>query len=273
MPEALGIPRWAVMWLLAFGIFCGCKLLTWARCGVSGAGPLRHAGYLLAWPGLDASAFLSRSTGQKVQPPTSGEWALAACRTLLGLLILYGGVKLVPADRRYACGWVGMLGLILVLHFGLFHLMSCGWRRAGVAARPLMDRPLAATSLSAFWGRRWNTAFRDLTHRYLFRPLLKRFRPATALLVGFGFSGLVHDLVISLPAGGGYGGPTVYFLLQGLGLLTERSGAGRRLGLGSGAGGWGFAMAVVALPVPLLFHRPFVVGIILPFLAAIGAKD
>ena len=258
------------MWLLAFGIFCGCKGLTWALCRVSGVPAWRQLGYLTAWPGLDAGAFLSPAS-EPVLKPGAGEWTLAALRALLGLAVVYLGVRLVPLDRPYVKGWVGMVGLILVLHFGVFHLMSCGWRRAGVAARPLMDRPLASTSLSAFWGRRWNTAFRDLTHRYLFRPLLRRFRPATALLVGFGFSGIVHDVVISLPAGGGYGGPTVYFLLQGLGLLAERSKPGRRLGLGAGPRGWGFTIAVTALPVPLLFHYPFVTRIIVPFLAAIGA--
>src|SRR5205085_6806357 len=130
--------------------------------------------------------------------------------------------------------WVGMVGLVMALHFGTFHLLSCAWRSAGVEARPLMNNPLASQGVSEFWGRRWNTAFRDLTHTFLFRPLTAWLGPAGALLAGFGFSGLVHDLVISVPARGGYGGPTLFFVVQGVALLAERSAAGRRLGLGRG---------------------------------------
>lgn len=77
-----------------------------------------------------------------------------------------------------------MAGLIFVLHFGSFHLLSCAWRAAGVDARPLMHWPVAATSLADFWGRRWNTAFRDLTHRFLFRPLTRRLGPRAGLAAG-----------------------------------------------------------------------------------------
>ena len=39
---------------------------------------------------------------------------------------------------------------------------------------PLMKRPASSVSVGAFWGRRWNTAFRDLAYRFLFRPLTAR---------------------------------------------------------------------------------------------------
>ncbi|MGL4464140.1 MAG: wax synthase family protein [Planctomycetia bacterium] len=262
-------PRWAVMWSLAFVIFCGCKWLTWRRTPVRGATLRRHLGYFAAWPGLDARCFLKPD--RSAAPPTRAEWSAAAGKSALGLGILFGLARLVPADRPYLVGWVGMVGIILVLHFGAFHLLSCAWRAAGVEAKPLMNRPLAATSLSDFWGRRWNTAFRDLTHRFLFRPLTPRLGPGGAVFAGFAFSGLVHDLVISWPAGGGYGGPTAFFLLQGVGILAERSRAGKAMGLGDGGRGRLFTIIVLLGPVGLLFHRPFVVEVVVPFLRAVGA--
>ena len=48
-----------------------------------------------------------------------------------------------------------------------------------------------------------------------------RFGARTALGVGFLFSGIVHELVISLPAQGGWGGPTVFFLLQAAAMFVE----------------------------------------------------
>src|SRR5206468_39151 len=122
-------------------------------------------------------------------------------------------------------------GLVFMLHFGIFHLLSWFWRSRGYNAKPLMNWPILATSVADFWGRRWNTAFRDITHRYLFRPLQKSWGPRAAVLGGFGVSGLIHELVISVPAGGGYGLPTLYFLLQGCALLAERSRLGKAIGL------------------------------------------
>ena len=87
----------------------------------------------------------------------------------------------------------------------------------------------------------------------------------------FFVSGLVHELVITLPARGGYGLPTAYFLLQGLGLVLERSTLGRRLGLGSGLRGRLFAIVVAAAPAFWLFPPVFVRNVILPMLEAIGA--
>lgn len=134
-----------------------------------------------------------------------------------------------------------------------------------------MNRPLASKSLSEFWGRRWNTAFRDLAHRFIFRPLASRLGPRLGLAAGFLASGLVHDLVISVPAGGGYGGPTMFFVIQGAAVSLERSRLGRRIGLGRGAIGRSFVFAAVIVPLGLLFHRPFVLGIFIPFMRAIGA--
>ena len=216
---------------------------------------------------MDANAFLT-STVQRI--PTVGEWLFAGAKLLLGIALVSGVVPLVPSSWPTVRGWVGMAGLIFVLHFGSFHLLSCAWRSAGVEARPLMHWPILARSLTEFWGQRWNTAFRDLTHRFLFRPLASRLGPRVGLATGFLASGLVHDLVISVPAGGGYGLPTAYFVLQGVGLLVERSATRRAMEIGRRWPGRIFTALVVIGPACLLFSPIFVTRVVLPFLAALG---
>jgi len=261
-------PAWAVMWGLAVGIYAGCKGLTWLRTPVTGVPAWRHAAYLLAWPGLDATAFL---TGVAERRPSPGEWTAAAVKTEVGIALFFGVARLAAPVSGYVAGWIGMIGGVMTLHFGVFHLLSCFWRSRGIEARALMHAPLRAANLAEFWGRRWNAAFRDLTHRFLFAPLASRLGTRTAVAGGFAFSGLVHDVVISVPARGGYGGPTLFFALQGAALLAERSAIGRRWGLGRGAIGRAFTVAMLVLPVYWLFHPPFVERIVLPFMTALGA--
>jgi alginate O-acetyltransferase complex protein AlgI len=93
----------------------------------------------------------------------------------------------------------------------------------------------------------------------------------SAVMIGFILSGLIHDVVISIPAQGGYGLPTLYFSLQGIGVAIEKSRIGRRVGLGSGKRGKCFGMLLLLLPVQWLFHRDFVVRIFFPFLQSLGA--
>jgi len=264
------LPRWAVMWGLGAGVFFFCKILTWLVRPAGRASAWRHVCYLLFWPGMDAGAFLYLNPAA-AEIPSGREWILAALKTLLGVALFWLVSRAVPQDQDLLRGWCGMIGLIFMLHFGSFHLLSCAFRAAGINARPLMRAPLCAVSLSEFWGRRWNTAFRDLTHRFLFRPLTARIGSRWALFVGFAFSGIVHDAVISIPAGGGYGGPTFFFLLQSAGLFFERSRTGRGLGLSEGVRGSVFTILVLALPLYGLFHPPFVRAVIVPFMKAAGA--
>jgi hypothetical protein len=262
---------WAFMWMLSMAIFLGCKWQAWweQRNKVSESTG-RDLGFLVAWPGMDAAVFLDRT--RIVQPPNRKEWIWALAKTLFGASLLWGVVRLIPANQEMLAGWAGMVALILILHFGTFHVASLWWRSARVDAPAIMRAPLSATSLSDFWGRRWNLGFRQLTYRLVFQPLRTRFGVAAALLLSFFASGLIHELVISLPARGGYGLPTGYFVLQGLGVLLERSCAGERLGVRAGFRGWSFAVGCAGAPAFLLFHPPFVYRVILPFLSAVGAR-
>lgn len=263
-------PRWAQMWALAFTLYFGCKWLTWQQAAVGDVALWRHPAYLLASPGMDAASFLD---GARSGPShcRAIEWSAAFGKLTLGIALLFGIARLFSPQHPYLSGWIGGTGVVLILHFGMFHLLSCVWRRIGIPTRQLMDRPLASASLGDFWGRRWNTAFRDLTHRFVFRPFASRFGTRWGVIASFLFSGMIHDLVISVPARGGYGGPTVYFAIQGAGVLIERSNFGRQAGLQSGLAGRAFAAVVLLAPAALLFHRPFIIGVIVPFMRALGA--
>jgi Membrane bound O-acyl transferase family len=257
------------MWGIAFAIFCGCKWLTWRQGRVAGSPDWRNFAYLFLWPGLDARTFLD----QHNQPPkpVAIAWTAAAFKILLGTLLLGGLAPLVPASQLLLKGWIGMVGMILLLHFGAFHLLALAWQSRGINALPLMRAPILSVSLADFWGHRWNSAFNHLAHDLIFRPLHRHIGTGTATMAVFLFSGLVHDLVISVPARGGYGLPTAYFLLQGAGLLFERSSIGKRLGLRHGVPGRSFTLALTAIPAFWLFHPAFVTRVIIPFMQVLHA--
>jgi hypothetical protein len=243
------MPAWLLMWVLAGGLFAASKLATWwpARERVA-------LGYLVAWPGMDPRAF---APGRRHTEPT--EWIGATVKLTLGVVLLYAVARLAPNPLLQA--WVGGIGIVLILHFGAFHLLALAWR-----VEPIMRSPMRATTLGEFWGRRWNLAFHELAVQLIYNRLRGRIGLAPAVLATFLASGLAHDLVISVPARGGYGLPTLYFLLQGMGVILER-----RVRLGAGLAGRVRVVLVAWLPALILFHPWFMLNVIAPFMRAIGA--
>jgi hypothetical protein len=264
-------PRWAVMWLIAVAIFFACKVLTWRVASTEAVSKWRMWAYLLAWPGMNANCFFAPVNAPTLKPPTHNEWLAATINLIAGAAIFWSAKNWIALSQPILLGWFGMIGTIMMLHFGSFHLLSCAWRSIGIDAPPLMNQPTRSTSVSEFWGRRWNTAFRDLIHQFLFRPLARRTSPVVALCLGFFISGVIHDVVISVPAEGGYGGPTAFFCIQAAAILFERSPLGASMGLGRGWRGWLFTAVALLLPVRLLFHDSFVTRIAVPFMQACGA--
>ena len=261
---------WAFMWILAFSIFVSLKWLTWwkARTRIAHS-TWRSAAYLLAWPGMDAESFLDLS--RRVAPPPTRDWLWAVFKTALGAALFWLLARRLPEGQPLLRGWIGMLGMILLLHFGSFEIVALCWRSLGVDAVPIMSDPLRSRSLSDFWGKRWNLGFRQLSHDLIFRPLHRILGAGLAGFLVFVSSGLIHDLVISVPARGGYGLPTIYFAIQGLGVAVERAAFGRKLGLRRNLRGWLFMAVLIVGPVFLLYHPPFVLRVIIPFMKAVRA--
>lgn len=266
------VPAWAEMWIVASTLFWIFKWLTWSRRSVqySAISLTRSLGYFCGWVGLDANEFCDRSFAD--HRPTANEWRIATANTLLGAIVLWGLTRTLPANRLALVGGVGFAGLILFLHFGLFHLLALVWRLAGIGVQTIMHFPFRATSLSDFWGQRWNRAYRQISFVLFFRPATSRYGVVAGTLIAFLFSGLFHELVISFPAGAGYGGPTAYFLIQGAGLLIERNSLCRAILKTHRWIGWCYTLVFTVGPVGLLFHAPFLTRVILPFLRVIGAR-
>lgn len=257
------LPAWVTMWALAGSMFFALKLLTLTAVDVKAVPPVRGLAYVALWPGMDAGAFLFDRAGKAPVAPL-GELAFALLKLLGGLLACGWATRHAGSARPMLVGWIGMIGIIFTLHFGLLHVASWLWRLAGVNAPPIMRAPIAADSLGAFWGGRWNAAFADAARRFLFKPTVRLLGARGAGALVFLVSGLVHEAVISLPARGGWGGPTLYFLLQGAGIAGEKSALGKRLGLGTGFRGWLWMALCTAGPLPPLFHAPFVHRVIVP---------
>jgi hypothetical protein len=128
------------MWALSFAIFASLKWMTWwtAHDQVP-ASVGRSLAYLLAWPGMDADTFLDA----RVQPdrPRFKEWLWATTKTALGVVLLWLIARQIPVQQSLLRGWIGLFGLVLLLHFGSFHLVSLFWRTNGISAAPSCRAP------------------------------------------------------------------------------------------------------------------------------------
>lgn len=103
----------------------------------------------------------------------------------------------------------------------------------------------------------------------IYRPLEPRVGRPAAMAAAFLVSGLLHEIAISLPVNGGFGLPLSYFALHGLLRLAELG--LERAGHPISRHAWlGRAWTIfwLVLPLPILFHRPFLAAVIWPLLSS-----
>lgn len=249
------------MWVLAASLFFIAKTCLIWRHRHTTLLNLDTLSFIFLWPGFDLVAW-NRAT--LTSSTSLGARGLA---NLVGGAGLTWGLARCVADPFYAT-WVAMIGFVIAMHGGLFTLLAAYWRSRGRDVAPLMHCPAAATSVTEFWGKRWNTAFRDLAHGLIFKRLLHRgYTAPVAVFIVFLASGIVHELVITVPARGGYGGPTLYFILQPLCMWMERSCPFKKNGFV-----WRIrALVFLIAPLPLAFPAAFVERVMRPFFTFIQA--
>jgi hypothetical protein len=232
--------------------------------------PSRWLAFAALWPGMRPVPFATAGG-----PPLPGAGVLVR----QGLVRLALGIGLVALARwswaasssRVLATALALPGLSFILHFGIFNIVAGAWRHAGVDVGTLFRAPLRSKSLAEFWGRRWNLAFSEMTAFGVYRPLSRVAGKPAALAVAFLFSGLLHELAISLPVKAGFGLPLLYFAIHGTLMLMERGleRAGRPVHARPGLGRAWTTFWLVA-PLPILFHQPFLRGVVWPILGVPG---
>jgi hypothetical protein len=226
-----------------------------------GAPPLgvgRWLAFCLAWPGMRTRAFA------RTEPAVHGGGPLLR----RGLACAGAGLALIFLARATRCldpTWtlptlLLAIGLSLVLHFGLFQCIAGAGRALGFPLEPVFRNPAASRTLTEFWSRRWNVGFSEMVQTCIQHAAAKRAGRDAGVIAGFAFSGLLHEIALSVPVRAGYGLPTIYFLLQGVLVVGERR-ARRPM---SRAWVWFWLIA----PAPLVFHPAFVRGALWPLLAS-----
>jgi hypothetical protein len=236
-------------------------------------GAWRWFAFAVTWPGMRPGLFQAAGG-----PPLPGAAPLIAAglgRLFLGLALALlarlawaeGRPLLGPLPACVLATALLLTGLALMVFFGVFNVLAGLWRLAGVDCRRLFRAPLAAGSLSEFWGQRWNLAFSEMVALGIYRPLSGVLGRKAATMGAFLFSGVVHELAVSLPVLAGFGLPLAYFALHGGLVLFER----RREALRLPVSGWGWpahawTLGWLALPLPALFHPWFLRGAVWPLI-------
>ena len=218
----------------------------------SGPGPAQLTlGLLVPYLGIRAAALAQRRGGP---PLRAGEIAreLLIPRPLLaeraspvrrpGRLLARGALAmgacvalLVAGDAVRLWRWSRFLDDLLVFVEVAVGAAGIHDMIVGVAAlafgrhvRGLLDRPELSTSLSQFWGRRWNRQVQTDLDRGFFRPLARRGRWRAGTMAAFAASGVMHAVAVLdadrwevtlLPAAG----VMFFFLLNGALILIEQA--------------------------------------------------
>ncbi|MES2112415.1 MAG: MBOAT family protein [Bacteroidota bacterium] len=235
---------------------------------------IQWAIFAAGWMGMRAEPF--ETLGGK---PLPGAWQMirfGASRVVAGVLLiaLAHGVVSIPLNKEFAYILVSailLVGFSLLLHFGVLGISAGTWRLRGVNTHVLFKDPAKSTSLTEFWGKRWNVAFSEMTSITIFRPLRGRVGAAAALMIAFIFSGILHEVALSVPVNAGYGLPTLYFIIQATTVLVEKVLLQKKVAfLHHHVYARVWTLFWVIVPMPLLFHEQFIKQVLWPMAGLSG---
>lgn len=216
--------------------------------------------FSLAWVGMNPSVFFNKVHANNYKKLLyKGVLFLIVGFALLTVLNFLS-FEINNFWKIYALGLPLLVSLSWVLHFGLLNINAALLKIYDFPAYPLFDKPLLSQSLQEFWGKRWNLAFTEMTSTVGFKPLLKIINRRAALFISFMFSGILHEIALSLSVQKGFGLPMLYFLLQALMIALEKPLFKNK------KPGHVWVIVWLLLPIPLIFHVYVMREVFLPLI-------
>lgn len=225
--------------------------------------------FTLGWAGMRIEPFTTMG-----HAPLSNAWPLIRFGTSrlaagLFLIALAHGIAAAGLQQEpfiyILISLLLLVGFSLILHFGLLSISTGLWRLRGVNVHLLFKSPVQSFSLTEFWGKRWNLAFSEMTAIAVVRPIKKRYNNTAAIIAAFLFSGLLHEMALSIPVNSGYGMPLLYFAIQGvLVVLEQKLGLTGKLFIKHRFAAKAWTLFWLIVPAPLLFHSGFIHKVLWP---------
>jgi hypothetical protein len=180
----------------------------------------RGVAFLLFYPGVDPD--------RAYVPDPSVDRGRGVLRFAAGLAEMLCAFALSTAAERagilaagaFPAAWVRVIALLLLLD-GFGRTMSGVCRAMGTGADDAFDRPWLSRDLAELWGVRWNKFVGRALFHDVYRPWARRLGPLAASMCAFLASGLLHEVLYVLPAGGVPGRYLAFFGIQGAGVIAS----------------------------------------------------
>lgn len=201
--------------------------------------------YLFLWPGISAEGFLER---KKLVDSDTGKRFFEHWMTFLFGFFLLCLSTYIGRGEIIIWNYISLLSILLILHLGLIEVLRDILKLLGFSPNMMFDRPYVAISLRDFWSHRWNRAFVEMNKIFFVKPLRNKVPAGLLTFSIFLLSGILHEIAISFSAGVAFGGPLLYFFIQGIGFVIEKKFKLGRL----------ISLMIIVLPIPLLFPPEFV---------------
>jgi hypothetical protein len=219
--------------------------------------------FAIAWFGMRPSLFEQLPASSL---PSANLLIKGVSRIIIGILLLYGSQRAeqVSLSAFFIPQLLLLAGLSLILHFGILNLSTAVWRACGVNVSELFRAPYRSRSLKEFWGKRWNIAFSEMTALIAYRPLKAKIGVEQAVVLSFLFSGLLHEIAISLPVHAGYGFPMLYFVIHAVAMQLEAKSSFVKKIINHQTVSHLWVMMFLILPMPLLFRPEFIQQVLIP---------